>query len=321
MLFPTKIRRLSVLVWLACAMGVVAGREGRTQTLAGTPAAGKLEFDVISIRENKTGRDGNGDDPRVNIPDGPDDTFRDTGGVYTAVNMPLNRFIAFAYKITTSQRAVFRASLPEWAQTQGFNLEARTDRPHVTKDEMRQMMQSLLADRFKLKVHREMRDVPVYAVVLVKPGKLGPGLRLHAASDLCPKVAPPVERAGPDAPPLPPRTMADGFPAICGAYDRMQPTVAGRRREGSRDMPLATMVAAFSGLGNLGRPAVDQTGIEGNVDWVMEFVQETPDEPETDVDGPRFQDALKDQLGLKLVAQKASVEFVLVDHVEHPSAN
>jgi uncharacterized protein (TIGR03435 family) len=293
--------------------------------------AGKLEFDVISIRENKTGRDGSGDDPRVNVPDGPDDTFRDTGGVYSAVNMPLNRFIAFAYKITTSQRAAFRASLPEWALAEGFNIQARTDRPHVTKDEMRLMMQALLADRFKLTIHREMRDVPVYAVVLVKPGKLGPQLRLHAASDPCPKVAPPLERAGPDAPPPPPRTMADGFPAICGAYDRVEPKVPGRRREGSRDMPLATMVAAFSGLGNLGRPAIDQTGIQGNVDWVIEFVQETPgveyaegaagQELQAAVDGPRFQDALKDQLGLKLVAQKAPVEFVLLHHVERPSAN
>jgi len=54
--------------------------------------------------------------------------------------MPLNFFIAFAYKVTTSQRAAFRASLPDWAQTEGFNLEARTYNHNVTKDQMRLIM-------------------------------------------------------------------------------------------------------------------------------------------------------------------------------------
>jgi uncharacterized protein (TIGR03435 family) len=312
--------------WMAIALLVAISTLNEPLSHAQSPAAvqpDKLEFDVASIRQNKSGPPENGgDQPTVNIPNGPEDTFRNTGGVYSAVNMPLNSFIAFAYKVTTSQRAAFRASLPDWALTEGFNIEARTDNHTVTKDQMRLMMRSLLADRFKLVVHYETRQVPVFAVVLARPGTLGPYLRQHPAGEPCTKIAPPLGKQSPDAPPLPPRTMADGFPLICGAFDRMEPTAPGLRREGSRDMPMAMMVTAFSGLGNLGRPAVDQTGLTGNFDWVIEFLQEMPGEDShPDLSGPLFQEALKNQLGLKLVPQKAPVDFLIVDHIEHPSQN
>jgi hypothetical protein len=106
----------------------------------------KLEFDVASVRANKTGF-GEGRDPqRVNVPVGPEETWRDSGGVFSAQNVPLVQMISFAYKVTTGQRAVFRASLPEWTQTEGFNIEARTDNHAVTKDQMREMMRNLLAE-------------------------------------------------------------------------------------------------------------------------------------------------------------------------------
>jgi uncharacterized protein (TIGR03435 family) len=313
---PTQQKRRLLAVCLTLALPLTLPAQAQ-------PAPQKLEFDVASIRQNNSGPpQSGGDEPRVNIPNGPDDTFRNTGGVYSAINMPLNSFIAFAYKITTSQRAAFRASLPEWALTEGFNLEARTDNQHVTKDEMRLMMQSLLADRFKLVIHKESRDVPVYAVVLVKPGALGPQLRPHPTTEPCTEIAPPISSPGPDAPPPPPRTLPNGFPAICHAFDRIAPNVTGLRREGSRDMPIPIMVTAFSGLGNLGRPAIDKTGLIGTFDWVIEFLQEIPgQENDPQVTGPSFQEALKDQLGLKLVPQKAPFDFILVDHVEHPTGN
>ena len=326
--WSSKNRVRKSLALLAALMPAFLGLLHRPASLAQSPTpvqsalADKLQFDVVSIRQNKSGpQEGGGDEPSVNVPSGPEDTFRNTGGVYSAVNMPLNSFISFAYKVTTNQRAAFRDSLPDWAKTEGFNLQARTDNPNVTKDQMREMMRSLLADRFKLVVHYETRQVPVFAVVLAKPGTLGPFLRQHPADQPCPRIAPPLGQLGPDAPPPSPRTMDDGFPAICGAFDRLEPTTPGLRREGSRDMPLSMMVTAFSGLGNLGRPAVDQTGLIGNFDWVIEFLQEAPDQDHPEISGPRFQEALKKQLGLKLVPEKAPVSFLFVDHVEHPSAN
>ena len=310
---------VSISVMLSVAH--VSHAQSPTAAKSSPSTPGKLEFDVASVRQNKSGLPGaGGDESSVNIPMGPEATFRNTGGVFSATNMPLNSFISFAYKVTTSQRAAFRASLPDWALTEGFNIQARTDKPNVTKDEMRMMMRALLADRFKLVVHTETREVPVFAVELVKPGTLGPHLRPHPADEPCSTIAPPLGQPNPDAPPPPPRIMADGYPTICGGFANMEPTVPGRRHEGSRDMPIPTMVTAFSGLGNLGRPAIDQTGLTGNFDWVIEFVQEAPGE-ETDAPGPRFQEALKDQLGLKLVPQKAPFEFLVVTHVEHPSEN
>jgi uncharacterized protein (TIGR03435 family) len=242
------------LALFAAAMPAALSLLHQPSSLAQSPTtvqsalADKLQFDVVSVRQNRSGPQGDGgDEPSVNVPGGPEDTFRNTGGVYSALNMPLNSFISFAYKVTTSQRAAFRESLPDWAKTEGFNIQARTDNHNVTKDQMREMMRSLLADRFKLVVHYETRQVPVFAVVLAKPGTLGPLLRQHPADQPCPRVAPPLGQDGPEAPPPPPRTMDDGFPAICGAFDRLEPTTPGLRREGSRDMPLAMMVTAFRG--------------------------------------------------------------------------
>ena len=244
---------------------------------------------------------------------------------FKAVNTPLLTLISFAYKITTSQRDVFRASLPEWVMTERYNVEARTDNQNVTKDQMRLMMQSLLAERLHLKVHRETREVTVSAVELVKPGTLGPHLRQHPADEPCSTIAPPTDRPNPDAAPPAPRTVEGGYPTICGGFANMEPEVEGHRREGSRNMPMATIVTAFSGLGNLGHPAVDRTGVTGNFDFVIEFRQaflrDTGMENDPTIPGPSFSEALKSQLGLKLEPAKAPIEFVIVDHVEHPTEN
>jgi uncharacterized protein (TIGR03435 family) len=281
-------------------------------------AGGKQEFDVASVRLNK-----NPDDPSsLNVPYGADDAFHDTGGIFSAKNWPLVGLIAFAYKNTTAQRDAFRASLPDWALADGFNIEARTENHALTKDQMRLMVQSLLEDRFKLKVHYETRPVSVYAVMLIKPGVLGPGLRPHPADDPCSPIAPPPGRADPDGPPPAPLTVAGGFPTRCGSFVNMPPSAPYLRHEGARNISIAKIVSTFTGMGNLGRPVIDKTGLTGNFDWVMEFIDERPGRnPPPDADGPTIQEALKNQLGLKLVPQKAPFEFLIVDHVEQPTEN
>ena len=76
-------------------------------------------------------------------------------------------------------------------------------------------------------------------------------------------------------------------------------------------------------MGALDRPTVDQTGLIGNYDFVMEFrIPQPPNsEPDPPIPGPDFLEALKTQLGIKLVPTKAPVEFFLVDHLEHPTGN
>jgi len=104
------------------------------------------------------------------------------------------RFIIFAYNLTGTQELAIRfnfwsgtsSNVPKWAADERFDIEARSeDTPMPTKDQVRQMMRSLLEDRFKLAVHMETRQVPVFALVLDKPGTTGPQLRQHAADDSC----------------------------------------------------------------------------------------------------------------------------------------
>jgi uncharacterized protein (TIGR03435 family) len=66
--------------------------------------------------------------------------------------------------------------LPEWVTSERFDIQAKTDKKDATKDEVRLMMRALLAERFKLVVHDETHQVPVFALMLAKPGKIGPEL-------------------------------------------------------------------------------------------------------------------------------------------------
>lgn len=93
-----------------------------------------------------------------------------------------------------SQRDAVHGHVPAWVTTDFFTIEAKAPTANQTKDQMRLMIQSLLAHRFKLAVHFEIRDVPVLALVQVEPGKLGPRLRPHSEGPACDAKIPPVDR-------------------------------------------------------------------------------------------------------------------------------
>jgi uncharacterized protein (TIGR03435 family) len=97
-------------------------------------------------------------------------------------------------------------------------------------------------------------------------------------------------------------------------------------RWGGRDIPMSRFATVMVGVGVVGRPMVDETGIKGNVDLQLEWMKvaanvTNPQDFHPDEDAPTFVEALKEQLGLKLVPEKGPVEVFVVDHVEHPSAN
>jgi uncharacterized protein (TIGR03435 family) len=281
-----------------------------------TAAGGSLSFEVASVKQDKTNVK-----PSMNVDPTPFDSFAPTGGLYVAKNVAIAEFVAFAYKLTNKQLASFESQVP-WSLEDLFDIEARAV-GNPTKDQYRLMMQSLLADRFKLAVHFEMRDVPVYALVLAKPGKLGPQLRLHRPDDpncATNTPAPTPARGGSAA-------DADGFPlAECATLVGMAPSAPGRLKWGGRDVPMARIAAIMTGVGVVDRPMVDETGIKGTVDYSLEWrlarenvVPGAPFNP--DESAPTFDQALKDQLGIKMVPQKGSIEFFVVDHIEHPSPN
>ncbi len=203
-----------------------------------------------------------------------------------------------------------------------FTIEARTDTASVTKDQLRLMMRALLADRFKLTIHREMRETRVYALLQIKPDTLGPRLRSHPATATCANYAPSAPVTGGKAPDQPVQTRPGDFPVICGGILGLQASAPDRYSFGAAEILMPVIAASFSSWGNLGHPVVDRTGLEGPYDFVLDFTPDPrPAYATEDSGGPTFQQALQQQLGLKLEPQEAPVEFLVLDHVEHPTEN
>jgi uncharacterized protein (TIGR03435 family) len=283
-------------------------------------ATPKLEFDVASVKQNV-----NPDaKPFSNFPLGPGAMYSPNGGVFSARKQPALVYIMFAYKLSNHELLALSKQLPSWASEEQYDIEAKTDNQHVTKDEMRLMMQSLLADRFKLALHSATEQVPVYALVVAKPGALGPRLRPHPADDASCSSEPPVPNA--EAPAAhPSTTVAGGFPLICGGQAILPPSAPGRIASGYRNVPLSLIAQQMTLLGGLDRPVVDQTGLTGNFDFSIEFSPETPPSATPsaadDNTGPTFRRALLEQTGLKLVSEKAPVTTLVVEHIERPTVN
>ena len=311
--FATRSMGIALIV-----MAVVDGYPQST-TAPQPPAVkgDKVGFDVASVRESKPNVG-----PNMNFPLGAGDTYGPSGGLLLTTNLPLIVYIIFAYKIADAyEMHALQQQLPQWAISTGFDIRARAENPNPTKDQMRKMMQALLADRFKLITHYETQQVPVFGLVPQKPGKIGPKLRRHPTGDTSCSTTPPGMVSGPAA------TIGGGlFPVICGDILGMRPSVPGRLNVGARNVTMGQIASSLNGMGILGRPVVDQTGLSGTFDFSLEFTPEMPNgvrpgETQSDSSEPTFLTALTDQLGLKLQSQKGPVHLIIVDHVEHPSEN
>src|SRR5438874_504472 len=117
-------------------------------------AGGKMAFDTASVTQNTTAPPAY---RTFSFPLGPGDVYIPNGGRFSAKNIPLYLYIYFAYKITDNQEQVLLPQLPRWVTTDRFDIQAKAE-GNPTKDQMRLMMQALLADRFRLAVHHEMRQ-------------------------------------------------------------------------------------------------------------------------------------------------------------------
>jgi len=277
-----------------------------------TAAGGKMEFEVASIHPA-----GPGASTRQNFDMSVEDMTIPPGGRISATGA-LGMFIQFAYKLSVFQDEAAFEHLPKWATTEYFAIEAKAPTTNATKDQMRLMMQSLLADRFKLVVHFDTPDGPAMALVLVNPGKLGPRLRPHSQGPACGAKIPPLDRSSPNIP--------DVWMPVCGTTQmvdwRNQTVILGSRN---------TTMDIFSDwiplIETLDRLVVNRTGLTERFDielnftppWVKEKEQNA--EAPLDLTGPTFLEALKDQLGLKLVSTRAPVRTLVIDRVEQPSPN
>jgi uncharacterized protein (TIGR03435 family) len=276
-----------------------------------TDAGGKMAFEVASIRLSKPGTF-----TPPSFPLSPDDAYSPNGGVLSA-DFPLGIYLIFAYKIVDiSQYESLEAQMPKWAETDSYTIHAKAE-GNPTKDQMRLMVQALLADRFKLAVHFKNQEVPVLAATLIKPGKLGPKLRAHVDGPPCDG---PASTKGSSA------NGVDVFPSTCGVFSA-QATPTHNILLGSRNSTMAQIVAVLPTVAKLNRPGVDRTGLSGRFDFTIEWTPERNtsavpgEQTQAELQGTTIYEALKEQLGLKLESTKASMEVLVVDHVERPSEN
>ena len=308
-------RMLSLLcVTTLCALLSAAEQPQRsaalsTGSLEEMEAKGvKMSFDVASVKPNNSGgRFASNIGPLY-----PGAPYSPTGGFFSATKVNLAMLIMFAYDLDNAQVQNLFDHLPKWGTTDRFDVQAKSE-VNPSREQMRLMMQSLLADRFKLAVHRETKEGPIYALVLVKPGQLGP----HLKPDAEPCSTNPASESTASA------DVADEFPPVCGAM-RMKPTTPGRMRIGGRSETMETLAINLPGPG-VDRPVVDRTGLVGGFDLSLEWQPDDPQSPgansQPDKDGPTFLEALREQLGLKLEPQTGPVTVLVVDHVEKPMPN
>jgi uncharacterized protein (TIGR03435 family) len=298
------------------------GTQGAQSPEAMEAAGVKMSFDVASAKPNKSS-----DLQRyTNFPLG-GSAFVPTGGLFSTKNIPLLIYINCAYNLTPQSKLI---GLPAWVSSDRFDIEARAQ-GDPSKDDLRLMMQSLLADRFKLALHHQTQQAPVFALVLSKEGKTGPQLQPHAEDGSCATAAatankPPASGTPPPAP-LSPPSSTSGLqlpPIVCGTVFGLSPaSTPGRLRVGGKNVTMAQLAKQLPVRG-LDRPVLDNTGLSGTFDFSLEW-SPPPDPAQpgstSDETGPTFIEALQEQLGLKLDSQTGPVDVLVVDHIEEPSPN
>lgn len=275
--------------------------------VATLPVASPFQsFDVASIKPNKAGN---------NI------VFNQTrGNRLTMTGYTLQMLIQSAYDLQDFQIA----GGPKWLNSDRFDVIATSSSPDLLKakqpfgpTQQQLMLRLLLADRFKLAVHNESRELPVFALILARAdGRLGPELR--RASVDCAAVTAARSPSG-DAPQPP----TSGDRPVCGSR-----VIPGAIVAGGITMPdLVRRLSTLSNTGSsLGRMVIDRTGLSGAFDINLHFTPDRipdfgPGGPVIDPNGPSIFTALQEQLGLKLDAQRGPVDVLVIDRAEIPVEN
>jgi uncharacterized protein (TIGR03435 family) len=229
----------------------------------------------------------------------------------------LANFIYLAYLVypdgrtNTSAIAPHVQGGPAWVNSDRYRITAKAEGaagPELMKGPL---MQALLEDRFKLKVHREQKEVSVYSLTVAKRG-----LKLQRAEGCTP-----LDLTNPPPPPEPGHVA----PKYCGRFALGR---KGQSRTVDIDaMSMTEFAAQFSGW--LDRPVIDKTGVVGLFGFHLQFAQDetTPafvslpaDDPSPSA-GPSVFTAFQEQLGLKLESAKGPGDLLVIDSVERPSEN
>jgi uncharacterized protein (TIGR03435 family) len=240
------------------------------------PAANTLAFDVASIK-----------------PASPNESawhLLPTPDGYTGMNVSLRKLIELAYGVLDGKLII---GGPPWIDSVKFDLEAKFDPALVpnlkdlTYRQRADMLQPLLADRLKLKIHHEPRDFAVFLLVVDKHGP-----KLHEST--------------------PPDTGNPGFGIDCTFRNKSGSLTA----QGCQASSLTGLLQSAAG-----RIILDRTGLTGHYNMELHW---TPDNATVDASsesGPSIFTALQEQLGLKLEPSTAPLDVLVIDSAEKPSEN
>lgn len=267
------------------------------------------QFDVASIKENTTCHGMKAKDP---IPHPGALTIPCT----TLKDLVQLSYVMFANGGIRNPEKVDIIGGPAWMDSEYFDIAAKADGALV--DQMvGPMLQSLLEDRFKVQVHRDKKDAPVYLLTVTKASR-----KLSPTKDGSCIV---VDLSHPPAPPAP----GEPRPRFCGSRN-MQGKGGGVMLMSAYGMTMAEL--AGERLPEfVGRPVLDRTGLTGMFDFEIEFAVElrmggrgggdaTPERAAETSGDPIFT-ALQQQLGLKLESSKAPIPVLVIDRAEKPTAN
>ena len=284
------------LVVVAAACGSLLWTEGSILSAQVTPTAATVtppKFEVATIKRSAPGASQTG-------------TVFQPGGWYRAFNVRLRDLVSEAYRV----RGFQVSGGPPWVASDRFDIEAKSEdatsfAPVPKADGTRtisgdpfRMLRELLEERFKLVVHRETRDGPVYALIMSRSGRRGPGLRPFAVN--CALLDPknPTPNVG----------MCGGIAMARGRFTAKTATLA----------QLATSLSIV-----VQRPVIDRTGLSEPFDFDLEWapinVDVDPAATPAAEFAPSLLAALDEQLGLKLEAQRGPVDYIVIDSVERPT--
>lgn len=268
------------------------------------PSDPTLTFEVASVKASPP-RPPNGA-IRVGCTGGPGS--KDPGR-WTCRNMTVSNLISNAYNLKRYQMTAdnFEADRYEITATMGAG---------TTREQFREMLKNLLKERFKLAVHFEKKEVPGYELVVAKGG-----VKMKDAQ--APKDNPDDRKAPRQDGPL--QRDKEGFPILAPGEDAMA-IMGGKARWVS---PQCTMDRIANMMVNqLNAPVADATGLTGkyevNMFWeaagfsdgLMRAAPGGAEPAASELAGPTIFTALQDQLGLKLQSKKASIEALVIDHLE-----
>jgi bla regulator protein blaR1 len=269
------------------ATGMLHANPRRAPSQTGNMTAAIPAYATVSITSNKSGSD------RVALMFGPNE--------FISKNASLQQVIRAAYGVEDDRIS----GAPDWLRSEKYDVEAKEDGSgmddprklsfdeHVS--EQKRMLQALLADRLKLSLHRETRDLTVYALVIAKNG---PKLQESKPGDTYPNG----------------HKDPDGVSRPGGIHFEGQKLIA-------QGVPVGPMLFHLSR--QLHRTVVDETALSGTYDFTLKLPDgvplgiDNPAPPESYE--PAVSAAIEQQLGLKLETRKASMEIFVIDHVERPA--